>query len=123
MTVKIYDNKIIDCGVGVSTPKDADVEIGTNDFQNCGIAIELRDPPSFLESIGLMSDTPIEKIVAILQSINKGDMDDKNLESEIEKSGLFDYLSAGANTSTLVSAFMQLSTSDQIQQVLTLLSN
>ena len=123
MTVKIYDNTIIDCGVGVSTPKDADVEIGTNDFQNCDIAIELRDPPSFLESIGLMSDTPIEKIVAILQSINEGDMDDKNLESEIEKSGLFDYLSAGANTSTLVSAFMQLSTSDQIQQVLTLLSN
>lgn len=122
MVVKIYDNKIVKCGVGISTPKDANVEIGTNDFQDCGIAIELRDPPSFLESVGLMPDTPIEKVVAILKSIDKGDIDDKNLESEMEKRGLFEYLSAGANVSTLVSALVQLSTSDQIQQVLSLLS-
>ena len=122
MTIKIYNNTMIDCGVGISSPKDANVEIGANNFKNCGTAIELRDPPSFIEHIGLRADTPVEKVIAILQSIDNGELNNKNLDHEIEKSGLFDYLSAGANASTLISAFMQLSASDQIQQVLALFS-
>lgn len=40
MTVKIYGNTIDNCGTGISTPKDADVEIGANVITNCGTAIE-----------------------------------------------------------------------------------
>lgn len=61
MAVKIYGNTIRNCGTGISTSKDADVEIGTNEIIDSNIAIELRDPSSFLECLGLQKDTLLLK--------------------------------------------------------------
>jgi len=121
MTVKIFGNKISNCGAGISTPKDANVEIGANDITYCGTAIELRDPPSFIESIGLKADTPTDKIVSVLTAILNGAIDKALIEEEVKKVGLLEYLSGAANISTLVSAFYQLSSSSLVQQVLALL--
>lgn len=121
MAIKIYGNKIDNCGTGISAPKDADVEIGTNAITNCGTAIELRDPPSFLVSIGLREDTPTEKVVAVLNAISSGATDESAIENEIQKVGLLDYLSGAANLTTLVSAFYQLTNSSLVQQAIALL--
>lgn len=121
MTVKIFGNKIDNCGTGISTPKDADVEIGTNDITNCGTAIELRDPPSLLASLGLKENIPTEKVIAVLNAISSGATDEPAIESEIRKIGLLDYLSGAANLTTLVSGFYQLSNSSLVQQAIALL--
>ncbi len=121
MTIKIFGNKITNCGTGISTPKDANVEIGNNDITHCDIAIELRDPPSFIESIGLKSDTPTDKIVSVLTAILNGATDKVSIEAEVKKIGLLEHLSGAANISTLVSAFYQLSSSSLVQQALALL--
>lgn len=121
MAIKIFGNTIDTCGTGISTPKDADVEIGTNNITNCGTAIELRDPPSFLASLGLREDTPTEKVVAVLNAIYSGATDESAIEKEIKKIGLLDYLSGAANLTTLVSGFYQLSNSSLVQQALALL--
>ena len=122
MAVKIIGNKIENCGTGISTPKEADVEIGNNDITNCDTAIELRDPPRFLASLGLKEDTPTEKVVAVLNAIYNGRTDEQAIESEIKQAGLLDYLSGAANLTTLVSGFYQLSNSSLVERVITLLS-
>jgi hypothetical protein len=121
MTVKIYGNKITNCGTGISTPKDADVEIGTNHITDCGVAIELRDPLSFIESIGLSPDTPVEKVLVVLEAISNGKNRESDIVDEVKKSGLLDYLSGAANITSLVSAFYQLSNSSLVQQAIALL--
>jgi hypothetical protein len=121
MAVKIYGNKISNCGTGISTQKDANVEIGTNDISDCGTAIELRDPPSFIESMGLKPDTPTDKIVSVLNAISNDATDKDSIEKKVKKVGLLDYLAGAANVSTLVSAFYQLSSSSLVQQALAML--
>lgn len=120
MTVKIYGNKITNCGTGISTPKDANVEIGTNDISGCGTAIELRDHPSFVESIGLRADTPIEKLVYVLEAMENGATKKEEIEAEVKQAGLLEYLSGAANVVTLVSALYQLSSSSLVQGALVL---
>jgi hypothetical protein len=121
MTIRIFGGTIDNCGKGISIPKDADVEIGMNRITNCGIAIELRDPPSFLESIGLSKDTPTEKVVSVLNAISSGATDEQAITEEVKKVGLLDNLSGAANLTTLVSAFYQLANSSLVQQAIALL--
>lgn len=121
MPVKIFGNKISDCGTGIGTPEDANVEIGANDITNCGTAIELRDRPSFIETIGLNKDTPIDKVVSVLEAISNGATEKEVIEAEVRKAGLLDYLSGTANVTTVVSALYQLSTSSLVEQALALL--
>jgi len=121
MVVKIYGNKISNCGTGISTPSDANVEMGNNEITDCGKAIELRDPPSFIESIGLNPDTPTEKIISVLNAIQNGATEKILIEEEIKKAGLLDYLSASSSVVTLVSAFYQISSSSLVQQALAML--
>ncbi len=122
MSIKIYDNTIVNCETGISVPKDADVEIGRNNITACNIAIELRDSPSFIESIGLTAEAPTEKIVAVLTAISSGTADKILIKKEIQEHGLLDYLSATANISTVVSAFYQLVSSSLVQQAIALLT-
>jgi len=53
MSVKIYDNYIEGFCIEISIPKNADVEFGANKIVNCETAIELRDPPGFIEVLTL----------------------------------------------------------------------
>lgn len=122
MAVKIYGNTIINCATAISAPKDADVEIGTNDIIDCNIAIELRDPPSFIECLGLQKDTPIDKVLQVLSVLTNEKIQESDIEEKIKKVGLLDWLSATANASTVTSAFNQLVTSSYVQQAIALLS-
>jgi hypothetical protein len=122
MAVKIYGNTIQNCGTGISIPKDADVEIGTNNIIDCNIAIELRDPPSFIECLGLRKDTPIDKVLQVLNVLTDEKVQKSEIEEKIKNVGLLDWLSATANASTVINAFYQLVTSSYVQQAIALLS-
>jgi hypothetical protein len=121
MVVRIFGNNIDNCQTAISTPKDADVDIDANDITNCVTAIELRDPPSFLASLGLQEDTPTDKVIAVLCAISDGEADERAIAEKVQKVGLSGYLSGAANLTTLVSAFYQLSNSSLIQQAIALL--
>ncbi len=121
MAVKIYDNVIKNCGTAISVPKDADAEIGANQISDCVKAIELRDPPSFLESLGLSDDAPVEKIVSVLEFIKSDEPKRDQIESKLTSVGLLDYISGAANISTVVSGFYQLVNSPLLQQALNML--
>ncbi|GAC27890.1 hypothetical protein [Brumicola pallidula] len=121
MVVRITGNTITNCGTGISTPKDANVEIGANNISECKVAIELRDPPSFIESLGLNANTPTDKIVSVLNAIGSGSNDKESITAEVEKSGLLSYLSSAADITTLVSALYQISTSSLVNQAIALL--
>jgi len=120
MAGRIFGNKIINCGIGISIPKDADIDIAENEISACNTAIELRDPPTFLENLGLKRDTPPEMVVAVLKAISNGANDKDSIENEVKSVGLLDYLSGTANLTTIVSAFYGLSQSPLLQQALAL---
>jgi hypothetical protein len=81
----------------------------------------LRDPPSFLECLGLQKDTPIDKVLEVLNVLDEK-VQKPDIEEKIKKVGLLDWLSATANASTITSAFYQLVTSSYLQQAIALLS-
>ena len=122
MSIKIYNNKITNCGTGISVPKDADVAIGGNDITACNIAIELRDSPSFIEEIGLTSETPTKKLIAVLTAISNGTPNKILIKKEVQEHGLLDYLASTADASTVVNALYQLASSSLVQQAITLLT-
>lgn len=121
MAIKIYDNVIKRSGVAISVPKDADAEIGVNQISDCLKAIELRDPPSFFESLGLSNDAQVEKVVSVLEFIKSDERRRDEIESKLTSVGLLDYISGAANISTVVTAFYQLANSPLLQQALNML--
>jgi hypothetical protein len=120
MVVRISGNTITKCHTGISTPKDADVEIGANNISECKVAIELRSPPSFIESLGLNANTPTDKIISVLEAIRNGSNSEESITEEVAKSGLLNYLSSAADITTLVSALYQISTSSLVNQAIAL---
>lgn len=118
MAIVIKNNKIINCGTGISSPKDADVEIDDNSFVNCGTAIELREQPSFFLNLGLKEDTPIEMILQVLYLLRDEKVKKSDIDEKIKKVGLLDWISATANISTVASAFYELLTSQYLEKAI-----
>ena len=104
MSNKIHGNQFHNCGTGISAPSDANLDIGDNQFVACGKAIDLRDTPSLISALGLRSDTPIELVREILSFSGVAPRSASDIQSKSESIGLFKWLAAGADTSTLVSA-------------------
>ena len=102
--------------------KNADVEFGANKIVNCKTAIELRDPPGFIESLGLRRDTPIDKVLQVLSALSEGKTNQLEIKSVVKEVELIDWLSGVANVSTLINVFYQLTNSSLVQQAIALLS-
>ena len=102
MVIKIYDNHFENCGTGISAPSDADVDIGANRFVACGKAIDLRAPESLLGALGLRPDTPLEVLKEVLSFIGSGQHTELEITEKTASTGIFNWLSAGADTATLV---------------------
>ncbi|MBA3004113.1 MAG: hypothetical protein FP813_09725 [Desulfurivibrio sp.] len=121
MTIKISDCHFENCGTGVSAPKDAKLDMSNNKFVACKKAIELRDPPTLLETIGLANNTPLPLVREVFEFLVAGFPDEPAIRTKAESSGLFSWLSVGADTTTVVAGLMQLQQSGLIQAVLAML--
>ena len=108
MTTKIYGNHFENCSTGISAPKDANLEIGSNKFVACGKAVDLRDPPSLMRALGLEGDTPVPVLREVLEYLATGQRSEAEVKAKVESVGLFKWLSAGADASTLASAVLSL---------------
>ena len=108
MVIKIYDNHFENCGTGISAPSDANIDIGTNRFVACGKAIDLRAPESLLGALGLQPDTPLEVLIEVLSFIGSGQHAEPQITEKVASTGLFKWLSAGADATTLVQGLVSL---------------
>ena len=120
MVLKIYNNKISRCNIAVSVPSSSNAEIYDNNISKCKVAIEERNQPSFIESLGLNHDVPTDVMLSTLESLAKGNGSKNSITTEVKKSGLLDYLSRGADVTTLVSALCQVAKSPLIEQAISL---
>jgi hypothetical protein len=102
MAIKIFNNHFENCGTGISAPSDANVEIGANSFVACGRAIDLRAPESLLGALGLSPETPLEVLREVLSFIGTSERTEPEIAEKATATGLFKWLSAGADTTTLV---------------------
>lgn len=119
MTIKIYDNHFEGCGTGISAPSDANVEIGANRFFACGKAIDLRAPESLLGALGLRPDTPPEMLREVISFIGASQRTEPEIAEKATSIGLFKWLSAGADTTTLVQGLATLY--PYVQKILSML--
>ena len=108
MAIKIYGNHFENCGTGISAPKDAHLEVGLNTFIACDKAVDLRDPPSLMQALGLKSDTPIPVLRELLEYLAAGQRSEADVKAKAESVGPFKWLSAGADAATLASAILSL---------------
>ena len=58
MAINLKNVRIDNCGTGISAPKDAHINADGLEITNTKLAIDLRDPPGLLQSLGLPYETP-----------------------------------------------------------------
>ena len=109
---------------GITMPADAPASFDGLLIKGCKIAIELRDPPSLLEKIGLPKDTPPEFLLEAIKIIENSDSSSpKKVEDLLQRSKLFEWLGASANIATISTALFQLMQGDALSAVVSLFSD
>jgi hypothetical protein len=118
MTNKITVGSIIGCGTAISAPPDENIEISVTTIAGCQKAIDLRDPPSLMERLGLPIDTSPSLLSDLLRQLQNPGLAQDEVSSRIKRSQLRDVLGAGADISTVTAAIWNLYQSDLVQAVL-----
>ncbi len=67
MALHLKNVRIDNCGTGISAPKDAQIHADGLEITNTRRAIELRDPPGLLQSLGLPAETPPPYLIEALK--------------------------------------------------------
>lgn len=67
MALILNNVRIDNCGTGISAPKDANIHATALEITNTKQAIELRDPPSILQTLGLPGNTPPTYLIEAFQ--------------------------------------------------------
>ena len=122
MTNKITVGSIIGCGTAISTPADASIEISVDTISGCQKAIELRDPPSLMEALGLPKDTSPSLLSDFLRQLQNPGLSQDEVSSRIKQSKLRNLLGAGADIATVTAAIWKLYQSNLVQEVIKALS-
>jgi hypothetical protein len=108
MVNKFTNIHIEDCGTGISMPSDAPVEFNGLTIKGCVQAIEMRDPPSLLTSLGLPSDTPPQLLIEALNILQANSSSPLENKTEIlQTSSLFNWLGASANLTSITGLLIQ----------------
>lgn len=108
MYIKISENYIEGGGIGISVPAEAEVDIEKNRIIACGKAIEIRAPESLLGALGLRPDTPLDSLREVLSFIRSAPRTHPEIVAKATSAGLFGWLSAGADSTTLISGLASL---------------
>lgn len=99
---------IDNCGTGISAPKDALIHADGLKITNTGKAIDLRDPPSLMQSLGLPENTPPAYLVEAIKALEGSKALPVEQRSQaLHESRLFKWLGHTANLSGIASALMQ----------------
>jgi|GEM_PF-3676599 len=72
MALNLKNVRIDNCGTGISAPKDAHIVADGLEITNTARAIELRDPPGLLQSLGLPANTPPQYLIDALKILEAG---------------------------------------------------
>ncbi len=120
MKIRITNSSFDRVGTVVSAPDGTDVGIDGSRFKDVGMVVELRDPPSVLAYLGLAPDTPPEAVREMLKFLSSGFSDSPSVQAKAESLGLFKWLSAGADMTTLVTNFVSLASREALQKVLSM---
>jgi hypothetical protein len=94
--------KIDDCGTGISAPKDAKINVDGLEITNTDKAIELRDPPSLMKSLGFPENTPAVYIIDAIKILegNKELPKEARIDS-LKSSSLVQWLGTTADLTTI----------------------
>jgi hypothetical protein len=122
MAIKIIDCHIENCGTGISSSGDVELDISGTKIIDCKKAIELRDPPGVLQSLGLPADTPAGLLKEALEVLLKYQDESPEASAEaVSKTSLFEWLGGVANSTTILANLVSLQQNSLVQQVLSLL--
>lgn len=106
--IKIDSCHFENCGVGISTPANADIEISRNTFLKCDEAIEIRDQVSLIEALGLRPETPIEHVRELIKFVRDHNPDLQQIHKKAQEAGIREWLSTGANLGTIATTLKEL---------------
>lgn len=121
MTITLKNVSIIGCGTGISAPADAPIHLDGLSIVGCERAIELRDPPSLLEQLGLSKNTPPAILAEVLRPLQEPGLTQEQVTSAIKESKLRSWLGTGADISTVAAGICQLYQSNLVQNILSIL--
>ncbi|WP_192034602.1 hypothetical protein [Halomonas sp. YLGW01] len=94
--------RIDNCGTGISAPKGAHIKADGLEITNTKKAIELRDPPSLMKSLGLPDDTPSEYLIDAIKILegNK-ELPKEDRINSLKSSSLVQWLGTTADLTTI----------------------
>ncbi|MNJ64577.1 hypothetical protein D3C77_605360 [compost metagenome] len=119
MTIRLTDVNIVGFKTAISIPHDADLEYKGGYITGSDFGIVQRDPPSFLDQLGLPNDTPRDAVLIALMLLR--DNQDTPLEKKAEllaTSKLGPYLQNAANATAVVTSLVGLAGSPMGAQVI-----
>ena len=116
---------IMDCRVGVSLGHDSgNVVFDGGSISSCGTAVEQRDPPNLIQSLGLPADLPPDVLLAALRIlVAHKNTTDENKAALLANSKIGPYLQNAANFSTAVTSLIALSASPFCAQTISFLAS
>lgn len=118
-----HNLKITDCGIGISMPSGGTGDQFINpEIAGCNIAIEYRDPPTLISSLGLPAETPpkvVLKALRILKAHKKASPEQRM--ALLKKSSIGPFLQNAANAATVATSLLALALSPQAAPAITLL--
>lgn len=110
MAINITNSKFNMCKGVISAPSDISIDINmdSNSFNLCGSVVHLRAPESLSGALGLKPDTPKDILLDVLSFISTSQKPAQEIEEKVRSAGLLEWLSAGANVTTLVQGLGEL---------------
>ena len=123
MVMDLKNVQIHNCVTGITAPADARINVDGLVITNTFKAIELRDPPSLLQSLGLPPTTPVPLLIEALQALEGSTANtDQGKIEELRESGLIKWLGVSADLTSigtvLLSAHSKGLVSTMVQSIL-----
>ncbi|MDD1977105.1 hypothetical protein [Pseudomonas tussilaginis] len=125
MKSTFHNLRVDNCGVGISMSSggEGDVFINTQ-INHCDVAIEYRDPPSFLESIGLPPNTPSDAVIESLNILKAHEKSDNaHKMALIKRSRLGSFIEGSVNATSIIANLISISAQPQIAAIIASLKN
>lgn len=102
MALNLKNVRIDNCGTGISAPKDAHIVADGLEITNTARAIELRDPPGLLQSLGLPANTPPAYLIEALRILEGASaLPERERVNQLRESALVKWLGAVADLTTI----------------------
>jgi hypothetical protein len=118
MALHLKNVRIDNCGTGISAPGDVTIHADGLEITNTSRAIELRDPPSLLQSLGLPAETPLAYLIEALKLLEGSHTlpPEQRIES-LRESSLVKWLGVTADLTGLATTLLSAQTQGLVSSV------